>query len=260
MTLASASSGHRAALWAYRAPARVIRWAAPTGRGLERRPALPTLSEGSHFLRGVSRIPGIFQSPSPVTCTAAAPRMPPQIGFGVRGSAMTSDRPGDNAHDATGDGTRWLSYADLGKALSIKTASAKRLALRRGWPRREGNAGHALVAVPVTALVAPDITEDATPDISGDVTSAEVAALREAVARREGELAGLREAMALAKAAVKDAGDAATAAAHHAQEVTVRAVQAEQRALVAEREAAEAHATLARLRGRSWLARLLGVE
>ena len=44
--------------------------------------------------------------------------------------------------------SRWLTYDDMGSALGITPESAKRLAMRRKWPRRQGNDGRALVAVP----------------------------------------------------------------------------------------------------------------
>ena len=48
--------------------------------------------------------------------------------------------------------TRHLTYAELGEALSISAASAKRLAIRRGWPKQPGNDGKARVCVPAERL------------------------------------------------------------------------------------------------------------
>jgi len=48
--------------------------------------------------------------------------------------------------------TRQLTYAELAKALGINTASAKRLAIRKGWQKTIGNDGKARVAVPVERL------------------------------------------------------------------------------------------------------------
>jgi len=48
----------------------------------------------------------------------------------------------------TGD-IRWMTYAELGRARGISTASATRLAFRRKWRRQGGNDGVARVAVPV---------------------------------------------------------------------------------------------------------------
>ncbi len=79
-----------------------------------------------------------------------------------------------------GGATRWLTYEDMGVALGITSESAKRLAMRHKWPRRPGNDGRALVAVPeerleeVAQAVASgsiaDGTEDDTPVTAGDVT------------------------------------------------------------------------------------------
>ena len=79
-----------------------------------------------------------------------------------------------------GGATRWLTYEDMGVALGITSESAKRLAMRHKWPRRPGNDGRALVAVPeerleeVAQAVASgsiaDGTDDDTPVTAGDVT------------------------------------------------------------------------------------------
>jgi hypothetical protein len=66
--------------------------------------------------------------------------------------------------------TRWLSYDDLAKALGITPDSARRLVARKRWPRKSGNDGRALIAVPVERLLQPGTPPglDATPDISPD--------------------------------------------------------------------------------------------
>ena len=79
-----------------------------------------------------------------------------------------------------GGETRWLTYEDMGVALGITSESAKRLAMRHKWPRRPGNDGRALVAVPEERLEeaaqalasgsTADGTDDDTPVIAGDVT------------------------------------------------------------------------------------------
>ncbi len=81
------------------------------------------------------------------------------------------------------DQTRWLSYEELGAALGIAAASAKRLALRRNWARKAGNDGRTRVAVPLDRLpperpasdshrdVPGDVATDVTSDITGDVAS-----------------------------------------------------------------------------------------
>ena len=78
-----------------------------------------------------------------------------------------------------GGETRWLTYEDMGVALGITSESAKRLAMRHKWPRRPGNDGRALVAVPeerleeaaqaVASGSIADGTDDDTPAAAGDV-------------------------------------------------------------------------------------------
>ena len=78
-----------------------------------------------------------------------------------------------------GGETRWLTYEDMGVALGITSESAKRLAMRHKWPRRPGNDGRALVAVPEERLqeaqaaagdVMEDNADDDTPVAAGGVT------------------------------------------------------------------------------------------
>lgn len=77
-----------------------------------------------------------------------------------------------------GDDIRWLTYAELGEARGISTASATRLAFRRKWRRRSGNAGTVTVAVPVSeAKPYGDKTHDDGNDDRGDIIA--VSALRE---------------------------------------------------------------------------------
>ena len=63
----------------------------------------------------------------------------------------------------------------MGAALGITSESAKRLAMRHKWPRRPGNGGRALVAVPDERLeeaaqaLASDSTDDDTPVAACDV-------------------------------------------------------------------------------------------
>ena len=68
--------------------------------------------------------------------------------------------------------TKLLSYAELGAALGITPASAKRLAIRRAWAKRPGNDGKTRVAVPIERLqVEPPVTGDATSEATGDIVS-----------------------------------------------------------------------------------------
>jgi chromosome segregation ATPase len=80
----------------------------------------------------------------------------------------------------TGD-VRWMTYAELGQARGISTASATRLAFRRKWRRQAGNDGIARVAVPVTeAQQRSDKAHDIRDDDGGDITRV-VSALEVAV-------------------------------------------------------------------------------
>ena len=65
--------------------------------------------------------------------------------------------------------TRWLTYDDMAVALGITAESAKRLAMRRKWPRRPGNDGRALVAVPEDRIT-DAATHGALDDVTGDDT------------------------------------------------------------------------------------------
>lgn len=105
-----------------------------------------------------------------------------------------------------------LTYAELAERLSIKPASAKRLAQRRKWVRVVGNDGIARVHVPLSA-VHGDIPDDAVPDLSPHVSHLEgiIEALRgqlEAEQQRaeaEGRRADAAEARTKDIAADRDA-------------------------------------------------------
>lgn len=105
--------------------------------------------------------------------------------------------------------TKWLSYEELGQALRIAPASAKRLAMRRKWAKKPGNDGRTRVAVPLERLEAEkpavpgDVTRDdtgvVTRDITGDVTGGKgdaastiATVLSRHIARLEAELEGER--------------------------------------------------------------------
>ncbi len=68
--------------------------------------------------------------------------------------------------DTATDDIRWMTYAELGRARGISTASATRLAFRRKWRRQAGNDGIARVAVPVTET---QPRPDKDRDVRGDV-------------------------------------------------------------------------------------------
>lgn len=69
--------------------------------------------------------------------------------------------------------TRLLTYEELGAALNITPASAKRLAIRRKWAKKPGNDGKSRVAVPVERLAVkpPPVTGDSTSDDTDGDTS-----------------------------------------------------------------------------------------
>ena len=176
----------------------------------------------------------------------------------------------------------WLTYAEAGRALEMQPGSVKRLSFRRKWPRRTGNDGLARVGVPVAELhpatgdatggvtggsgdvVTGDSTRGAiggsmgtsggTVSVAAEALAAELAHVRVQLANREGELAGVREALRVAETAVHEA--------------TRRAGHAEQAAIDAWRTTADLARLLAQARTvsvpaqapphrRGWLARLL---
>ena len=69
--------------------------------------------------------------------------------------------------------TRLLTYAELADALGITAASAKRLAIRRRWPKQPGNDGRSRVLVPVERLLVEGTpaTGDSTSDDTAVVTN-----------------------------------------------------------------------------------------
>jgi hypothetical protein len=104
-----------------------------------------------------------------------------------------------------------LTYAELAHSLRISPESANRLARRKRWPRVKGNDGRTRVAVPEEVLVRPDSPSDSPPAAPPDNP------VHAQIARMEGELAGLREALAEARARASAAGaraEAAEAIAH----------------------------------------------
>ena len=141
----------------------------------------------------------------------------------------------------------WLTYAEAGQALEMQPSSVKRLSFRRKWPRRTGNDGLARVGVPVAELhsatgggigsvtgdsagvVTGGNTRDATGDSTGmgedtasvpaETLAAELAHVRVQLATREGELAGMREALRVAETGMHEA----TRRAEHAEQAAIDA-------------------------------------
>ncbi len=114
--------------------------------------------------------------------------------------------------------TRWLTYDDMAEALNITPDSARRLATRHKWPRRPGNDGRALVAVPEERLERPhepraeagpdDETVEALPEAGRDAR-----ALITYLERRVGELTDdLAQSRRVAEEARVEAREARVAA------------------------------------------------
>lgn len=168
----------------------------------------------------------------------------------------------------------WLTYAEAGQALEMQPGSAKRLSFRRHWPRRTGNDGLARVGVPMAELgrvTSGDpggntggVSRDATGDSMGtsrnmvpasaETLAMELMHMHVQLAAREGELAGMREALRVAEASTNEA--------------TQRANTAEQTALDAWRTTADLARLLTQAKAadvpvqassprRRWLERLL---
>jgi hypothetical protein len=164
--------------------------------------------------------------------------------------------------------TKSLSYAELGEALGITAASAKRLAIRRKWPKAAGNDGRSRVTVPVDYLEherpaagddAGDVPEVDAGDAPGDVTRDDGDAARAVAAILGGHITQLRgdlEAVQAKLAAVEAERDAERVRAGQV-EVLTALMEAERRRadeLRAERDRWQEEAT--RPRGLlAWLRR-----
>lgn len=141
----------------------------------------------------------------------------------------------------------WLTYDEVGKALRIKPASAKRLSFRRHWPHRAGNDGLARVGVPVTELrrdtghATGDTHRAASGEDSGTVTG-DTAALalaldrveglavqlgqaRDEIERLRGELVEVVRAREVAETAAEDARQQAAGLARRVEEAETAAVE-----------------------------------
>lgn len=139
--------------------------------------------------------------------------------------------------------SRWLTYDDMAEALGITPDSARRLATRHKWPRRPGNDGRALVAVPEERLERPhEPRAEAAPDDAGDdVPDAgrDARALIGYLERRVGELtddlADSRRVAEEARAEAREARGAAESLRVQAGQVDVlTALVAAERAHLAE--------------------------
>ena len=99
---------------------------------------------------------------------------------------------------------RWMSYAELARALGVSVDGARRRVQRGRWARQTGNDGRARVLVPegVDLERRPDRAGDVAPNDAPDVTPnvASDNPVHAQIARLEGELAGMREALAETRA------------------------------------------------------------
>lgn len=176
-------------------------------------------------------------------------------------------------------GTRWLTYDDMAETLGITPDSARRLATRHKWPRRPGNDGRALVAVPEERLDRPHEprAEPAAEDGPGeDAGGRDARALIVYLERRVGELtdelAGARRLALEAREEARRVGEEAREEARHAraaadaaraaagQADVLTALMAAERAHLAEvRVDRERLVALLAARRAPWLDRLAGL-
>jgi hypothetical protein len=151
--------------------------------------------------------------------------------------------------------TRWMTYAELGRARGISTASATRLAFRRRWPRQAGNDGTARVAVPVgedrpARDDRPDDRATDHPDITHVVTAFEAS-----ISALTGRAEAAESRADRAEARTDRAETARDAAITRADEAVTRADIADHARQLAETAAAELRQADAARRARGRLAR-----
>lgn len=145
------------------------------------------------------------------------------------------------------EASRWVSYDEAATMLGLSPEATKRLALRRGWPRRAGPAGGTLVAVPDALADDPDEIE---PDRRGarslvDFLEAHVDRLTEELAEARTEMRGVRyEAESLRIEAGRAQVFAALVEAERARSAEIRAERDRMAAELAEQR-------------RPWFARML---
>ena len=93
---------------------------------------------------------------------------------------------------------RWVSYDEAAELLGLSPEAAKRLAMRRGWPRRAGPAGGTLVAVPDAMSDGEAVDHDAAGADRGgarsllDFLEVHVERLTEDLAEARTEMRGVR--------------------------------------------------------------------
>jgi hypothetical protein len=160
-----------------------------------------------------------------------------------------------------------LSYHDLADRLGIKTASAKRRAIDRKWPKRIGNDGRSLVAVPreIIEEAAGENTgvgtREATDEDAGEawvILKEELAEVRQELRAARAEAAEARDRAVKAETEAEHQGRAVT---ELRQELQARTAEAEARrteAAEARERAARAEGQLEGMRSRGLWARLWG--
>ena len=177
---------------------------------------------------------------------------------------------GDSMDDARGDirgdhtdAVRWMTYAELGAARGISTASATRLAFRRKWRRQGGNNKTARVAVPIGEAQPKSDKSMMSGMTSGDYISevvggfaAALAALKE---RADAEAQALRERIEAAEAEGAALRGQLQAAERRAGQVEAEAMAQQQRAELAEARLSTAEAEAARLHEADLVRRARGV-
>jgi hypothetical protein len=165
---------------------------------------------------------------------------------------------------------RSLTYAELAESLRITPESANRLARRKRWPRLKGNDGRVRVTVPEDALVRRDDPPDRPPYSPDDRPPDNQ--VHAQIARLEGELVGVREALGEARAraeaaearAEKQAIEFAARDAQHAAALAAERSKTEAERAKAEKAINEFAALADRLtmlaaeRSRPWWRRLVG--
>lgn len=176
--------------------------------------------------------------------------------------------------DTTGEATVWVSYAEGARRLGIKPESFKRRSLERRWPRKQGNDGRALVAVPGSIFeeAAGEITGESASEITGGCAE-DIASGTSALAEHlKGEFEEAKRELRAARADAVEARDRAAkaeteaehqgrAAADLRQELLARTVELETRrteAMEARERAARAEGELAGMRSGGLWARLWG--
>jgi hypothetical protein len=154
------------------------------------------------------------------------------------GDAMGEDGDDDRGDDGVGgtDEVRWMTYAELGHARGISTASATRLAFRRKWRRQGDNEKTARVAVPIGETM-PKTDKPAMIGVMSGVMSGDDIA--RAIVALENALTELHDRAESAEKRTDKAEIKAAEAEKRADRAEIRAMAAEAQA-IASRERADA--------------------